>query len=211
MKTKTHTKYKTRDGKRVASVTTILNMIAKPALIHWAWKLGCDGQDYRKVRDKAANIGTIAHYLAECHLLDTKPDLSDYAPNEIAKAENAFIGFLDFLKEKKVKPIWVEKPLVSEKYRYGGTIDCYAKMGEKLALLDLKTSKGLYPEMRLQIAAYKNLLDENDYKTEETYLLRIDKKDGSFHIHHLRDLTDEWEMFKLLKRIYPIKKQIWRR
>ena len=56
-----HTVYKTQDGEKVPSVTTVLNVLAKPALIYWAWDLGIKGIDYRKYRDDKADIGTLVH------------------------------------------------------------------------------------------------------------------------------------------------------
>ena len=113
-------------------------MLAKPALIHWAWDLGIKGQDYRKVRDKAGSIGSITHLMIEKHLKNEKPDLSEYSKADIDKAENAFIGYLDFEKVHKLKPIEQEIQLVSEQYGYGGTIDLYAELDDKKCLIDFK-------------------------------------------------------------------------
>ena len=74
---KIHTIYKKADGTRVPSVTTYLGVLAKPALIHWAWELGVQGLDYRKVRDQAGDVGTLVHYLILCQLQGQEPDLSE--------------------------------------------------------------------------------------------------------------------------------------
>jgi len=42
-----HPAYKDSSGETLPSVTMILNILAKPALIHWAWDLGTKGIDYR--------------------------------------------------------------------------------------------------------------------------------------------------------------------
>ena len=62
MNAKAHQRYKTKDGVIVPGVTTILSILAKPALIYWSWNLGMQGIDYRKVSDKAKDIGTLTHY-----------------------------------------------------------------------------------------------------------------------------------------------------
>lgn len=207
--TKVHTIYKKKDGTIVPGSTTILSILDKPALIHWAWNLGCIGQDYRKVRDQAANIGTIAHYIIECYLIKQEPDLSDYTPNNIKKANNAFQAYLEFEKRYNLKIIKSELPLVSEKYNYGGTIDCYCMLNDHFALLDFKTSSGLYPEMRCQVASYQQLLIEHRYQVDEVHLLRIDKETGEFNHYELKNLEKEWKLFKLLAKAYPLKKDIW--
>lgn len=209
MSTKIHQVYKNKNGIAVPGVTTILGMLDKPALLHWAWDLGIKGEDYRKVRDKAGNIGTIAHYLIECHVNKLEPDLSEYSPKNVETAQMAFEAYLEFAAKNDVVIISTEMQLVSNKYNYGGTIDCYCKLNGKYALLDFKTSSGLYPEMRCQVSAYENLLLENGYPVEEVHLLRIDKEKGEFHHHRIDNTKKEWTLFKLLAKAYPLKKAIW--
>lgn len=208
-KTKVHTRYYKKDGKtRVAGTTTILGILDKPALIHWAWNLGLKGEDYRKVRDKAASIGTIAHEMIEYHLKKEEIDLSEYSQANIDKAKVAFNAFLNFEKAYKLKPIEMEIPLVSEKYGYGGSIDLYAELNGKKCLIDFKTSKAIYPTMKVQVAAYKNLLEENGYPVDECHLLRVDKESGEFNHHAFADLSTEWKFFKLLIPVYILKKVV---
>ena len=149
-KTRIHTVYKLSNGERVPSVTTVLGILAKPALIHWAWKCGCDGQDYRAVRDDAGNVGTLAHYLVLCHLKGEIPDTSEYSPENLDRAENALIKYWDWEKGHRIEPILVETPLVSEQYRFGGTLDFYGKVDGQPSLVDFKTGKSIYGEAYLQ-------------------------------------------------------------
>ena len=193
MNTKIHTVYKV-DGERVPSVTTILGILNKPALLNWAWKCGLDGEDYKKIRDKAAGIGTIAHEMVEKYLLKEPFDPSEYSQADLEKAEKAFSAFLDWEKAYKIVPEIVEGTIVSEQYKVGGTCDLVANTENGLILVDLKTSSGIYPEMRLQVAAYAQMLIENGHDIREVHILRIDKEDGSFHHHKLGspdDLKDE--------------------
>ena len=77
---KAHTQYKLKSGTLVPGVTTILNSVLdKPFLVKWAYNCGCQGIDYRKVRDTAADIGTLVHYSILCDLKNEKPDLSEYS------------------------------------------------------------------------------------------------------------------------------------
>lgn len=205
-------RYRLSDGSVVKGVTTIISdIIAKPALIHWAWRCGMENLDYRKVRDAAADIGTIAHYLIKCHLKKEKPDLKEYSTEAVAKAQTAFGAFLEFEKQHKLEPIIVEQMFVSEELRYGGTPDLYCKCDDKLTLIDFKTGNRIYPEFKLQIAAYKHLLTEQDHPVEQVHLLQVDKETGEFHHYQINDLTDAWEMFKLLLQIFPLKNRIWKK
>ena len=214
MKTKVHTPYMLNSGARVPSVTTILNaVLAKPALIHWAWECGTRGEDYRKVRDIAADIGTLAHLMIMAHLKGIPVDLGEYSKETIDKAENSFLSYLDWEKGRKVEPIGVEVPLVSEVYGYGGTIDCFASLDGQPTLIDFKTGKRIYPEMIYQVAAYRNLLLETGKQDMKPgcRILRIPRsEDEDFEERILNEtqLKLGWEIFLLCAGIYEKQKHI---
>ena len=208
-KTKVHTVYKSGSGKRVPSVTTILGVLGKPALIHWAWQCGIDGLDYRGVRDNAADIGTLAHYLILCHLKGLKPDTSEYSAQDIDQAETCLIKYWAWEKENQIEPILVEEPFVSEKYGFGGTIDCLAKMGDDLVLVDHKTGKAIYSDMFFQLAAYQALLSEAGYDIANARILRIGRNDTEgFEQKIMVDLSKQWQIFLYCLRIYNLKKEV---
>jgi hypothetical protein len=126
-KKKAHQVYKLADGTKVAGASTIAKLGDDPsALINWAWKLGMEGLDYAKVRDNAADIGTLTHWMIECHFNNKIPDLSEFSPSDVDKASNAFIKFLEFWEQEKLTIQNAEAQLVSEKYGYGGTLDAPA-------------------------------------------------------------------------------------
>jgi len=204
-------RYRDKDGKHLPGVTTIIgDIIAKPQLIHWAWKLGKQGKDYRQVRDKAGDIGTIAHELIWGDLTGEKPKLGDYSENNIKTARIAFDGFLKFKKDITLKTILMEKHFTCETLKFGGTPDWYGVINSRHVLLDFKTGKGLYPEFRLQIAAYKYLLTSHGYPVDECQLLQVNKENGEFHHYRLENLDIAWSMFELLLKIYPLKKKLWK-
>jgi hypothetical protein len=65
-------------------------------LIHWAWALGKDGKDYRAERDKAADIGTLAHFMCEAFLNGFVCDLSDYSEEDRNRALVCYSKFVDW-------------------------------------------------------------------------------------------------------------------
>lgn len=210
--TKAHIRYKTKDGRQVPGTTTILGVLAKPQLIKWANNMGLQGIDTTKYVDKLATIGTLAHYMVECHIKGDKPDLSPYSLEEIGLAENSFLSFLEWEKQYDIHYIKSEIPLVSEQYLYGGTIDCYAMINGKKTLLDFKTGKAIYPEMIVQLTAYKNLAEENGLEIEEVRILRIGRtEDEGFEERKETNLTNHWELFKHLRQVYEYQKIINRK
>jgi len=197
MKTRIHTVKKTTEGHPVPSVTTVLGILAKPALIHWAWKLGIEGQDYRKVRDHAADVGTLAHYMIQCDIKGEKPDTSQYSAENLSKAETSYLAWLHWAEQHQLRAVAAEERLVSEHWGYGGTIDYVASdPAGKLWLIDYKTGSGIYPEMRYQIAAYVKLWEEvKASEINEKVIVRLDRDTGEFEQHSLGDLDLAWSIF----------------
>jgi len=210
-KAKIHTVYKLTSGDRVPSVTTILGILNKPALLEWAWQMGCQGLDYKAIRDDAASVGTLAHYFIMCYLRSEKPDTSEYSQADIDRAENCLIKFWDWEKGHKIESILVETPLVSEEYQFGGTIDFFGKVDGQPTLVDFKTGKAIYPEFFYQLAAYEQLLAEAGHLIEVTRILRIGRtEDEGFEERCIGKLDKQWEIFLACKEIYEIQKEIRR-
>jgi hypothetical protein len=210
-KVKAHTIYKTKDGRRVPGVTTILNVLAKPALLYWAWDLGTRGIDFRIFRDDKADIGSLAHEMILAHLKGEEVDVSEYTPKQVDLAENSFLKYLDWEKNHTVDPILLETPLVSENYGYGGTPDNFCFLDGVPTLLDYKTSKGIYIEMYYQLAAYENLIvEETGDKPKKAKIIRVgrDEIEGFEESPEIYDLMLYFEVFKNCLGIYNLQKKL---
>lgn len=198
--------YFLKSGERVPSVTTVIGRFKESGgLIHWAWKIGKEGKDYREVRDQAADAGTMAHAAVEAWVRG-KPFEFEGPPEITEKARMAFHAFEEWRDQTHLRIDQTELPLVSEKHRYGGTFDAILVRNER-AMGDWKSSNSIYGEYLIQLAAYRNLWDENfpiDPITGGHHLLRFDKTYGDFHAHFWRDLSSAWEAFVLLRRLYDI-------
>lgn len=208
-KTRIHTVYKDSKGNRLPSVTTVLNILAKPSLIDWAWQMGTQGLDYKAVRDTAGNIGTLAHYLIMCDIKDEDADTSEYSSADTAKAETCLIKYWEWSKSHKVEPLMVETPLISEQYQFGGTIDFFGKVDGQPTLLDFKTGKGIYDEFFYQLAAYEQLLTEAGQLVEITRILRIGRnEDEGFEERTTGNLDKQWQIFLNCLNIYKLQRAI---
>jgi len=209
MKEQAHQRYKNAKGEDVPGTTTVLSILAKPALIPWAWNLGIQGIDYRKVSDKAKDVGTLAHYLIECDIKGIKPNTSEYSKVVIDKAENAYLAWLEWKKEfGEIETVASEEQLVCDSF--GGTVDWVIKKGSDFILIDFKTSKAIYLEMKIQISAYKYLWNFNhfDKKIETCYILRIGKENAEFEPQKYSNLDKEFKLFMSLLDVYNLKKEI---
>lgn len=208
--TKAHTRYCTSDGKTVPGTTTVTGLLNKPQLVIWANRLGLEGIDSTKYRDKTANIGTCAHLMVQNYLAGVEqPDYSLFSQDDISQAENALLSFWEWEKTHKIEPLMLEQPMVSELYRYGGTVDCVAKMDDKIWLIDFKTGKAIYDEMAIQLAAYRNLLDANGIHVDGCRILRIGRSDDEGFDDKIFDNLDKnWEIFYHLLQVYHLKQEV---
>jgi len=175
---KAHITYKDSKEQKVVGVTTALNLKAKPALIPWAHKRGKDGLELYESRDKSANIGTIVHARIVAYFSGYEIDDFNISRETWEHTEESMKSFYEWARPRKVKPILIEIPMVSEKYRFGGTPDVYGEIDGCLTILDFKTGSGIYDDQFLQVAAYSQLLTENGYSHKKIIILNIPKSKG---------------------------------
>jgi len=206
-----HITYKNSKEQKIVGVTTALGLLAKPALIPWAYNRGKAGLELYESRDKAANIGTIVHARIMAYFLGYEIDDCNISKEVWEISDNSLKSFYEWARPRKVEPILVETPLVSEKYQYGGTPDVYGEMDGELTLLDFKTGAGIYPEHFIQVSAYSQLLKENGQEHKKIIILNIPKSEGdSFQVQQVstNNLELEFKKFIHCVEIYYIDKEI---
>jgi hypothetical protein len=212
-RTKAHTQYYLNTGDAIHGVTTVLGILAKPALVSWANRLGLQGIDSTKFRDKAADVGTITHLLIMAHLTHKEIDLTEYAKQDIDTAQHCMVSYYEWEKAHKVKPLLVETPLSSDTYGYGGTPDCLAMINGELELLDFKTSTAIWNDYFYQLAAYRQLCIEKGYKDlNRARILRFGKDgDAGFEDRLITKFDNEFQLFLHCLSIYNLLKVMKRR
>jgi len=209
--------YLNKDGERVPGVTTVIGGNLgwnKQQLMWWANQQGLQGKNHRDVSDAAADVGTVAHALVEKEL---KGEVIEWPKlgldagldeKQLKQAENAFTAFKEWRDLVNFKLLYSEHTIVHDELGYGGQIDV-AAVQSRVSIIDLKTSKDVYPDHKIQIAAYGELYnyEHPEAPVEAYYILRIGK-DGSFAYYYFPDLSLEWEAFKCLLRLHELKKTI---
>ena len=169
-----------------ASVTGVLKMSAKPALIQWAANMACahveknwkPGKSYdelhiKKVlkdakyahRTKAESgkeFGTLGHQYMESFIRSQSEfgapaaELPEHP--EVRSACEQMVAWLD---ENVEEYIGCEMLIYSRKLRIASTLDVMARFkGAGLTLTDWKFTSGVYPEYRYQMAAYAKIFGE---------------------------------------------------
>ncbi len=206
-KTKSHQFYKTSDGKQVAGVTTIIGILDKPAIHFWIARITKEGHDWTKFRDAKASIGSLAHAMILAHFKGEQPDTSDYTANQISAAENSYLKFLEWAKDKAFEPWHLEEPFVSEKYGYGGTPDYVGLISGIPTILDFKTG-GIFEEHYIQLAAYEHLVSENGTSTTTLRILSIGRDETeSFEDKVIGNHERYWQIFLHCLGIYNLRKE----
>ncbi len=132
-----------------ARVTEILSSKPKPYLEKWKAKWGVLAE--RKTAASNA-IGTAFHKAIETQ----KYNGLSLRLNRMTDVFFAWASEHRLVIKESELHVW------SEKHRYHGTLDAigFVDGGPEYILLDYKTSRKIYPEMALQLAAYANAYEE---------------------------------------------------
>lgn len=212
------TGYRNAAGKKVPGVTTVIGRFKDSGgLLHWACKQGQAIERgeiahlYDK-RDEAADAGTLAHDMVEAKILNQPmPEVPDNEIGELAR--QGYENYLNWAKTSSIMIVETEMALVSEQYQFGGTPDAVGKVNGKLCVLDWKTSNGVYQDYLIQLAAYKQLLEENGRGPIDGgfHLVRFSKEHADFSHHYWANLDEAWRQFVLFREAYDIDKRLKRR
>lgn len=206
--------YKTIAGEIVPGVTTILSLRAKPALVEWGFRIGRENPNLNSLRDYVddlADIGTCAHQVLDSHLKNIEVDLGDFSPNVVEAAKTSVSKYFDWARGKDIALIAADMELVSERYRFGGKLDVYARIDGVPTVLDFKTGKNIYSEHLYQVAAYAEMLKEQGSVVGAIRILQIGRVGSEgFSERVLTEWSNYWQAFLSLRRLYDVEKHIER-
>ena len=212
--------YKLKDGRIVPGTTTICGRWKESGgLLFWAFQQGKSGaRTLYESRDEAADVGTYIHALAEWHIngeqgVSPEPDPS-LDKEAVAKGRRGYDNFLRWEEQTGLFVVSWEKPLVSEKYAYGGTPDGLFEFKGKIAMGDWKSSKRVYADNLLQLAAYWIIWEENfpdQPITDGAHIVRFSKDFGDFEHRSFDNLDVEKRQFLRLREAYEDDKLIKKR
>jgi hypothetical protein len=206
-----------RDGKKYPSVTTIIgeSVNSSGALSQWSANMVCQwirenvGQEeigiyrltdnhleearfnFRKVSQKALDIGSQVHNAIEKYLQDNPFELTT------PEAKNAFDAFISWAEQCQLRPIELEKTVYGN--RWAGTLDMICYLEDIKTVVDFKTSKDFYWEsMGPQIAAYRSVTD-----AKRCGILRLDKESGlPFYRDRSKHYETDLAIFNYMVEIY---------
>lgn len=189
------------NGKKIDSVTGVLGIISKPALIPWAVKMAVEHiaerlkpgvpLDEVQIKDllKAAKA---AHIVKKEHAADVGTFVHEWIEQFVKgggtvqpmplhpQVKNGVDAFLRWVSENRVEFHCSELKVCSREWEYAGTLDFEATVNGKRMLGDIKTSSGIYEEMFLQTSAYQIARQEEDPSLAyEGHIIVNCRKDGT--------------------------------
>jgi hypothetical protein len=204
---------------QVPSVTTVLGVLDKPALIPWAINQTIDlirpaiqpyvehsesyleevyaraKKEAGRKKSEAAARGTIVHNILSGDQTEEGVDPELLVRVGVAQA---------WLKDNEVEPICTEASIYSRRHRYSGRLDIIGKVQGVLSLLDWKTGKGIYPEFRLQMAAYVHAYEEEHPSEviQQRVCLHLQEDKVVPHIYPRASLRQDFNAFLAALRLH---------
>lgn len=209
-KSKAHVQYLSSiDGTPFVGTTTALGMKSKPYLYNWYNKLGLDGVVGHEYLRKLAEIGSLGHSFIEHDVKCIEIDLSDYTPAQVEIGRSILNKWLEWKSKNNFELIGSEMQLVSEEYKYGGTIDLYGKVNGKFSIIDIKSSDKIYDEHLTQTVAYRQLAIENGKQVDECRILKFSRNPkDTYEEKVVGDWKPHWRVFKACVELYYASKSL---
>jgi hypothetical protein len=154
--------YYDTNGEFVPSVTTILEAYPKDAhFFKWLKEVGSDAD---AIRDEAGRRGSVVHQLTEQYDAGEEVSLLNMDGNLQYKMLewSMFERYVEFSTRFKPEILMSEQNFVNSFLGFAGTLDRVIKMNGLTYLIDIKTSNVIHDSYWLQLAAYRELLLQNN-------------------------------------------------
>ena len=208
-------------GNLLPSITNVIGVINKPALVGWAarevatkaWELRrslqemeqadalqvLKGAPYRK-SGRAADRGTTIHAYLEARLNGLQPEVLD------GEAKRYQAGADAWLADWQPESVATELTVFGDEW--AGTGDLWCKRDGRMCIVDFKTSKAVYGEAALQIAALwgARITADNEFaphyweKDVEGWVVRIGE-DG-YEAKQVASLDYNLEVFRACLEVW---------
>lgn len=190
----------------------------------------------REHLEDAGEVGHVAHAWIENYIHAVIADKEDRRLELLAKlpdderAANAVVAALDFFDRHNVRWICTERKVYSRRHKVAGTLDglaltdscddsacCPEFFRDSTAIIDHKTSNGLYGTYLMQTAIYQECLQEEcpEIKVARRFVNRLDKETAAFESWHVagdelfqQDLAGFLNALALYKSVHAIDDRI---
>ncbi len=148
----------------------------------------------RSVAQEAADVGTVLHAFAE-HVGRGERSQAAELLDKVSGAEkwpqikSCVDKYLDWEAHNRGEFISSEQLIASPVYLYCGKYDLLSKRDGKIVLSDYKTSKAIFLEHKIQLAAYRLALRQwSDIRVDAIEILRFGKTGDEFETEYVDDV-----------------------
>ena len=176
--------YKTQEGNKYPSITTVLSVRSKKGIAEWRKRVGNDVANH--ISRTAANRGTKVHHMCEDYL----NNMQFNSPLEWEKHKQHFLPYCLFSELRDNALSYIdniyaqEAGLYSDKYKVAGRVDCIADYKGVPSIIDFKTStkerKDEYNESYyIQGSAYAEMYKERTGIDISQVVILVVTEDGT--------------------------------
>lgn len=218
--------------KPLTGVTSVLQAIAKPALIQWAANeavkyvdanlpvkrigniLEIDADDFKRILDEARTAhrrkkkdagqkGTDIHAILEQRIKRAIAETEGYIKGHDEGESPQVSEFVEWAITQNVKFFVSEKRVYSKTHWIAGTLDFLCEMDGKKYIGDIKTSSGIYGrEYFAQCAGYRLMLEEQGETGFAGSLIVRMGKDGTSEMVISEDYEKDKRLFLACLEVY---------
>lgn len=160
----------------MVSVSKLLNILNKPALLGWANKIGLQGTHIDDYRKESSSKGSLKHKQIEDYLINGVIFEESY------KIDNLLNGYRILGVEQDINNGYIN-----------GRYDLLLEKDGKKIVIDFKSNAKIYLQQKLQLSTYKELLNAD-------YIGIINFTDWRLDILEID--TDEY--YQIIRNLYSI-------
>lgn len=184
------------------SVTTILSCFPKGKGFEMYLANQQSYEASQEILKEAGKRGTIVHQATE--LLENGDML--LRENYTLEQWKMLESFVSWHKTYNPGIYAIEKSVVSDKLKTGGTIDRVYNIGGLRTLLDIKTSSAIHDNYWLQVSVYVKLWEEKEKdKIDQVAILRLGSRHKcgyEYQIHTREQIEEDFKAFKSIQNIW---------
>ncbi len=184
--------YTTPDGKEYPSITTVLSILSRDAILAWRNRVG--EEEANKISRIASTRGTAVHELLERYV-DNEPD---FLKGELPHIVQSFKDVQPILDKNLHKVYAQEAPLYSDHLELAGRVDCVGVWDGQNSIVDYKTSRKVKKKewvsnYFMQCAAYAIMWEERTGMpiTQLVVLIAVDDNPPQVFVEHRDNWTEK--------------------
>lgn len=197
--------------KYIPSITWICGHYPK-GIGFYRWLANTGWDESQALKNSAGDKGSKVHHGIEKLLKGETLNSTDRLENgsgvdeEITLEEwKILTTWRDWYREVKPEILKTETTVFSD--NYAGTIDCVARIGSEVYIIDWKTSQSIWTEYELQVSAYRQALMEEDRRAKRPL---VDYKLAILQVGYAKNrkgykwnvIENKFELFKHAQAIW---------